>query len=176
MPWSPLVLRVQHSFPSSLRVYCTKECQAPAPLLSLFASGFAGICQYWYTGMMPPPSKKELRWVGSSKKDLMDLPREVVRALGFALETAQFGGMAENAKAMKGFGGASVIEICDKHNKQEFRAVYVVRFEEAIYVLHAFQKKSKAGIATPKRETDLIASRLRDAELIHKEYEDEKKN
>jgi phage-related protein len=73
------------------------------------------------------------------------------------------------AKPLKGFGGGSVVEIIADHEGDTWRAVYTVRFAEAVYVLHAFQKKSKRGIGTPKRDTDLIHHRLADAERLHQE-------
>ena len=106
---------------------------------------------------------KPIRWVGSSKEDLRQFPEEVRRRVGGALWDAQLGRNAPYAKPLKGFGGASVLEIVEDFDGDTFRAVYTVRFAGAIYVLHAFQKKSKRGIATPKTELNLIEQRLKRA-------------
>jgi phage-related protein len=106
---------------------------------------------------------KPVRWVASSKEDLREFPEDVRRRVGGALWDAQLGLKAPYAKPMKGFGGAGVLEIVDDFDGDTFRAVYTVRFAGAIYVLHAFQKKSKRGIATPKAELDLIEQRLKRA-------------
>ena len=107
---------------------------------------------------------KALGWVGSAKADLLAFPEDVVREIGHALFVAQIGGKHEDAKPLKGFGGASVLEIVEDHDGDTYRAVYAVRFAEAVYVLHAFQKKSKKGIATPAHEIDKIKVRLKRAE------------
>ena len=112
--------------------------------------------------------EKPLLWVGSSKKDLLRFPQAVREHLGVALGVAQFGGKHPGAKPWKGDGGG-VFEVVEDHRGDTFRAVYTVRFAAAVYVLHAFQKKSKTGIKTPKADQDLIASRLRDAEADYKE-------
>lgn len=114
----------------------------------------------------PPP--KPVRWAATSKKDLRNFPREVQAVIGRALLVAQFGFKAENAKPLKGLGGAGVLEIVEDHDGSTYRAVYTVKFQDAVYVLHVFQKKSKRGIATPKRELDLIRSRLKDAEADYR--------
>jgi phage-related protein len=103
---------------------------------------------------------KPLFWVGSSLKDLRSFPEEVKDAIGYALEVAQRGEKAGSAKPLKGFGGASALEIVADHDGNTWRAVYTVELAGIIYVLHAFQKKSKKGIATPKQELDLIKRRL----------------
>jgi phage-related protein len=110
---------------------------------------------------------KPLVWVRSSKDDLKKFPRTAQSHLGFALKVAQGGGKHPDAKPMKGFGGASVIEIVEDYDGDTYRAVYTVKFAEAIYVLHAFQKKSKSGIATSKRDLDLIEERLKRAKQLH---------
>jgi phage-related protein len=110
---------------------------------------------------------KPLVWVRSSKDDLKKFPRTAQSHLGFALKVAQSGGKHPDAKPMKGFGGASVVEIVEDYDGDTYRAVYTVRFAEAIYVLHAFQKKSKSGIATPKYDLDLIEDRLKHARQLH---------
>lgn len=88
--------------------------------------------------------------------------------MGHALHEVQRGGEPASAKALRGFGGRTVLEIVDDFQGGTFRAVYTVRFADVIYVLHAFQKKSKQGIATPNRDIELIKSRLRDAEELHR--------
>jgi phage-related protein len=108
-----------------------------------------------------PP--KPLRWVGSSKDDLRGFPEEVRRRVGGALWDAQRGFKAPFAKPLRGFGGAGVLEIVDDHDGDTYRAVYTVRFAGVVYVLHAFQKKSKRARATPKAELDLIKQRLKRA-------------
>jgi phage-related protein len=110
---------------------------------------------------------KELIWVGSSRKDMRDFPQAVRRTFGVALYAAQLGEMPPEAKPLKGFGGASVLELVEDYDRGTYRAVYTVRFAMRIYVLHAFQKKSKRGIATPKHEIDLLKLRLKVAERLY---------
>ena len=88
--------------------------------------------------------------------------------MGYALYEAQMGGKHLDAKPLKGFGGAGALEIVADHDGDTYRAVYTVRFADAVYALHAFQKKSKRGIATPKREMDRIRRRL---QLAQEHYE-----
>jgi phage-related protein len=107
-------------------------------------------------------------FVGSSRKDLLGFAPPVRRNIGHALHQVQSGDEPLSTKALKGFGGRTVLEIIDDFDGDTFRAVYTVRFADVVYVLHAFQKKSKKGIATPKREIELIKSRLRDAEELHR--------
>ncbi len=107
------------------------------------------------------PERKPLEWVGASKADLVKFPAPVRKEMGHALHLAQCGERPLNAKPMRGFGGAGVLEIVESHDGNAYRAVYTVKFARAVFVLHAFQKKSKHGIATPKAETELIAKRLR---------------
>ena len=116
-------------------------------------------------------SERPVIWVGSSRRDLRGFPREVRRELGQALYTAQQGETDPSAKPLKGFGGGSVLEIVVDEEGGTWRAAYTVRYREAIYVLHAFQKKSKRGIATPKKDIDLIRRRLAEAERLHGEKE-----
>jgi len=103
---------------------------------------------------------KPLRWVGRSLDELLGFPATVRREVGYALYVAQSGGRHPSAKPLKGFGGAGVVEIVEDHAGDTYRAVYTVRLSDAIYVLHAFQKKATRGIATPKREIELIKERL----------------
>jgi phage-related protein len=114
---------------------------------------------------------KPVRWVGSSRRDLKVFPRPVQREVGQALYAAQCGEEYPSVKALKGFGGRVVLEIVASHERETFRAVYTVRFQDAIYVLHAFHKKSKKGIATPQKEVELVKQRLAAAERDHRERE-----
>lgn len=120
-----------------------------------------------------PPNEIQLKpvhWVGSSKEDLSAFPHEVRRRVGSALWDAQIGQKAPFAKPLKGFGGAGVLEIVDDLDGDTFRTVYTVRFARAVYVLHAFQKKSKRGIATPKADFDLIRQRLKRAKQDYEQW------
>lgn len=119
---------------------------------------------------MTTPSIKPVVWIGSSRSHLASFPEAVKDAVGYALYIAQRGGKHADAKPLKGFGGAGVLEIVEDHAGDTYRAVYTVRFADRIYVLHAFQKKSKGGIATPKREIELIKSRLKRAEEEHAKW------
>jgi phage-related protein len=101
--------------------------------------------------------------MGASKADLKTFPAEVKDVMGYALDFAQQGKKHPDAKPLKGFGGAGVLEIADDYDGDTYRAVYTVKFAEAVYVLHCFQKKSKQGIATPKQDIDLIGRRLKRA-------------
>lgn len=120
-----------------------------------------------------PP--KPFRWVASSKRDLEGLPAAVGMRISTALTAAQMGSKAPYAKPLRGFGGASVLEIVADHRGDTYRAVYTVKFAEAVYVLHAFQKKSKHGIATPKAEMALIAKRLQRAEEDYRQWRQSRK-
>ncbi len=106
---------------------------------------------------------KPLHWVSSSLDDLRGLPEGVQDSFGYALHRAQEGTKHESAKPLHGFGGASVLEIVENFDGNTFRAVYTVKFAAAVYVLHAFQKKAKKGIATPTADMSLIHLRLRNA-------------
>lgn len=110
---------------------------------------------------------KPIYWVGSSRKDLAKLPGHVRRQCGFALYLAQLGMRAPHAKPLRGFGGASVLEIVVEHESNAFRAVYTVTFPQAVYVLHAFQKKSKLGHGTPRADIALVRQRLSAATEAH---------
>ena len=112
---------------------------------------------------------KPLYWVGSSKKDIKLMPDEVQDIFGYALYLAQIGKKHEDAKPLKGFGSANVLEVIEDWQGDSYRAVYTVRFTTAVFVLHVFQKKAKKGIETPKHEIDLIRERLKAAELAAKE-------
>jgi len=108
-------------------------------------------------------ASKPLLWVGSSREDLCEFPVEVRKAMGHALYLAQIGLKASDAKPLRGFGSAGVLEVMDDHDGDTYRAVYTVKFKGMVFVLHAFQKKSKKGIATPKSDLDLIKARLKTA-------------
>ena len=112
-------------------------------------------------------SIKPIIWMGSAKRDLRTFPEEVKDSMGFALFLAQQGGKHADAKPLRGFGSAGVLEIVEDHRGDAYRAVYTVRLAGRIYVLHAFQKKSKRRIETPKAEINLIKSRLKRAEEEH---------
>ena len=112
-------------------------------------------------------SQQPIVWVGSSHKDLRTFPSEVRRDIGFALYEAQLGGRHYNVKPLKGFPG--VMEIVSDYRTDTYRAVYAVKLGDEIYVLHVFQKKSKRGIATPKKELDIIRQRLQEATRIARE-------
>jgi len=115
------------------------------------------------------PSLKPLHWVGSSKRDLQALPAPVVDFFGYALYLAQTGKKHEQAKPLKGFGSAGVLEVVEDWDRGTYRAVYTVRFKAAVFVLHVFQKKSTHGTATPKADMDLIRERLKVAEQFARE-------
>ncbi len=112
---------------------------------------------------------KPVSWIGSSYKDFRAFPDPAQDAMGYALHRAQGGAKHESAKPLKGFGGAGVLEIVADDVGDTFRAVYTVKFATAIYVLHAFQKKSKVGIKTPTEDLDLIRRRLTAAEADYKD-------
>ena len=121
-----------------------------------------------------PDKEKPLEWIGSSHRDLMGLPTNVRRFFGYALSLAQAGDRHDAAKVLKGFGGAGVLEVVEDDADGTYRAVYTVKYEKAVFVLHCFQKKSKRGVATPKRDMDIIYARLKVAEVIAKGLQNEK--
>jgi phage-related protein len=110
--------------------------------------------------------EKPLEWIASSFKDLMALPPAVRRRFGYALSLAQMGDQDDAAKVLRGFSGAGVLEVVEDDAGGTYRAVYTVKFAEAVFVLHCFQKKSKSGIATPKPDMDIIRARLKVAEAL----------
>jgi phage-related protein len=120
--------------------------------------------------------RKPLVWVGSTRTDLTRLPAAVQRVLGYALHLAQIGEKHPDAKPLKGFGGAGVLEVVEDCDGSTYRAVYTVRLAERVYVLHAFQKKSKKGITTPNKELQIVRRRLREAEEIHAAWLKESKS
>ena len=105
-------------------------------------------------------SNKQVRWVGSSKKDLSSWPGRVCDTIGYALYLAQIGQKHPQSKPLQGFGGAGVLKVVEDFRGNAYRAVYTITFKHAVYVLHCFQKKSKKGIQTPMQEVDLIRQRL----------------
>ncbi len=117
--------------------------------------------------MTESPSIKPVVWIGNTKADLTSFPEDVKDAMGYALYIAQRGGKHADAKPLRGFGGAGILEIVENHVGDTYRAVYTVRLVGRIYVLHVFQKKSKSGIKTPKPEIELIKSRLKRADEEH---------
>ena len=116
------------------------------------------------------PQPKPVRWIGSSREDVRAFPEQVRLRVGGALWEAQLGRKAPWAKPLRGFGGAGVLEVVDDHDGDTYRAVHRVRFAGAVYVLHAFQKKSKSGIATPRHEIGLIEQRLKRAREDHEQW------
>ena len=104
---------------------------------------------------------KPLVWEGNSKGELLKFPRDVQRDIGHALYMAQCGEKYRLAKPLKGFGGAGVLEIIENHDGNTYRAVYTVKLEDAVYVLHIFQKKSKRGIRTPRRDMEIIKANFK---------------
>lgn len=110
--------------------------------------------------MPAPRTEKPLHWVGSSKKDLLALPADVVDDFGYALGVVQMGAMPPNAKAWKG-DGAGVLELVENHRGDTFRAIYTVRFAQAVYVLHCFQKKSPSGVRTAAGDIAKVGERLK---------------
>ena len=122
---------------------------------------------------MPPaeqPGPRPLVWIGDALETLQRFPEGVKDEIGFALFQAQNGKKHINAKPLTGFG-SGVLEVISDHRGDTFRAVYTVRLVGRVYVLHAFQKKSKTGIATPKTEIELIRRRLKRAIEIHESWE-----
>lgn len=113
---------------------------------------------------------KKLKWLASSKKDLAAMPAQVQNTFGYALYLAQIGEKHAQAKPLSGFDSAGVLEVVENDAGGTYRAVYTVRFQDAVYVLHCFQKKSRHGIATPKPDMDLIRARLKMAEKQAKEH------
>jgi phage-related protein len=116
----------------------------------------------------PVPGEKPLYWIGSSIKDIARFPPEVQRTVGFALSAAQFGGKHPSAKPWRG-EGPGVLEVVKDYDGDTYRAIYTVRFANAVYVLHAFQKKSPHGIATRKSDIALVKERLKVAQRDYEE-------
>lgn len=121
--------------------------------------------------MTPEPPLNPVIWVGTSRRDLREFPEPVQDH--YALFVAQQGGKHQDAKPLAGFGGAGVVEIVKDFRTDTFRAIYTVRLAGTVYVLHAFQKKSKTGRKTTKADIELITRRLREAERIAFERSEE---
>jgi phage-related protein len=111
--------------------------------------------------------EKPLFWIGSSLSDLLAFPEKVKDEIGAALSVAQFGGKHPSAKPWKG-AGAGVLEIVEDFRGDAYRGIYTVKFADAVYVLHAFQKKSPSGIKTPRKDVEIIGQRLK---LAKQDYE-----
>jgi phage-related protein len=122
--------------------------------------------------MLPNPKEKPLHWIGSSKKDLLKFPAEVIDDFGDALGAVQLGAMPPQVKPFKG-EGAGVLELVESHVGNAFRAVHTVRFAKAVYVLHCFQKKSPSGIRTAQSDIDLIHTRLKACQQHYEEHHDD---
>src|SRR5713101_694254 len=116
--------------------------------------------------MTDEPPLKPVIWVGTSLKELREFPAPVQDHMGYALYIAQRGGKHQDTKVLSGFGGAGVLEVIKDYRGDTFRAVYTLRYAGTVYVLHAFQKKSKTGRETPRRDVELIEKRVREAEKI----------
>lgn len=120
---------------------------------------------------MAPKQRKPVVWIGSSLKDLKAFPEPVRDTMGYALYLAQCGSKHADAKPLKGFSGAGVLEVVEDDDGNTYRAVYTVRFGSAVYVLHAFQKKSKTGIKTPASDMAVVKQRLKAAQDFDKKGE-----
>lgn len=125
------------------------------------------------THKMEGVSPKPVRWVGSSRDDLRRFPEEVRNRIGGALWEAQLGRKAPYAKPLKGFGGVGVLEVVEDFDGDTYRAVYTVHFVGVVYVLHAFEKKAKSGITTPRQEISLIKQRLQRAREDYDQWQSE---
>jgi phage-related protein len=122
---------------------------------------------------MPGPQDVDIKpvvWIGTSQRDLRKLPGDVQEVFGYALYLAQTGKKHLSTKPLKGFGGASVLEVVEDYRGDTYRAVYTVKFVEAVYVLHVFQKKATHGIATPRQEIELTRERLKRAQEYHESW------
>ena len=113
---------------------------------------------------------KPVFWVASGRKDLRKFPKAIRQTVGQALFDAQTGGKHPDAKPLKGFGGAGVLEVVENHEGNTYRAVYTVKLAGAVYVLHAFQKKARRSIKTPAGEVAKVKARLKEAEKHHAEW------
>ena len=115
---------------------------------------------------------KSVIWCASSRRDLSKFPDDVQDVMGYGIYQAQIGQKHPDAKPLSGFGGGGVREIIDCHDGDTYRCVYTVKFSDLVYVLHAFQKKSVKGIATPQIEIDLIKARLKQAEEHYRQWKE----
>ena len=115
------------------------------------------------------PASRPVEFIASAEDDLAAMPQPVKKIFGFAIFKAELGDKHPDAKPLKGFGGAGVLEVVEDHRGDTYRAVYTVKFKGVVYVLDAFQKKSKKGFATPKHDMDRIKARLKLAEQHYKD-------
>jgi len=115
-----------------------------------------------------PTAKKPVEFVGSAREDLRKLPKQVACVFGYAIYLAEYGKRHPDAKPLKGFGGAGVLEVVENYDGNTYRAVYTVKFEGVVYVLDAFQKKSKRGSELPKIDMERIKLRLKIAQEHYK--------
>ena len=113
---------------------------------------------------MNEKQEKPFRWIASALHDLKKFPEDVQDVMGYALDLAQHGQKHPDTKPLRVFSGAGVLEIVDDFDGDTYRAIYTVKFEGVIYLLHSFQKKSKHGIATPKQDIELVKKRLKIAQ------------
>ncbi|MBG1265249.1 type II toxin-antitoxin system RelE/ParE family toxin [Nostoc sp. WHI] len=113
---------------------------------------------------MSDTHQKPLKWIASALDDLKEFPEDVQDVMGYALDVAQHGGKHPDAKPLRGFSGGGVLEVVDDFDGDTYRAVYTVKFAGFVYLLHAFQKKSKHGIATSQQDIDLVKKRLKAAQ------------
>src|SRR3954451_2221746 len=156
------------SDPACGRQLCSRLLHKPPRTIPLALDTLAELCQNWHTMSTDdtePP--KPLFWIGSSLKDLKAFPSGVRQTAGFALWQAQRGRKHASAKVLKGFGGAGVLEVVEDDDGSTYRVVYTVKLARGVYVLHAFQKKSKSGIKTPPAEMETVRRRLKAAEEHH---------
>ncbi len=117
------------------------------------------------------PVMRPVVWLGNSRRNIQAFPPDARRIIGGELQLMQYGGMPKDAKPFRGIG-SGVIEIAIRHDGEAYRTVVALQFGGNIYVLHAYQKKSKKGIATPKQDVDLIKQRYKEAkELAEDEQE-----
>lgn len=121
------------------------------------------------------PLLRPVVWLGSSKKNIQDFPKGAQKLLGDELQLIQFGGMPKDVKPFKGIG-SGVLEIALRYASDAYRVVVAVQIGKRIYVLHAFQKKSKRGIETPRRDVELIRQRYAEAQELENEFEKKKTN
>ena len=147
----------------------------PSTAAPLGLSRSRGACRtYLFIHNQGTPEKEELpERIGSGYRGVMALPTDVRRFFGHALSLAQAGDRHDAAKVLEGFGSAGALEVVEDDARGTYRAVYAVKFEEAVFVLHCFQKKSKRGIATPKKDMDIIRAGLKVAEALAKELRNE---
>lgn len=123
---------------------------------------------------MAPQAPKPLFWMGTTRKNVRGFALGVRDVLGYGLYLAQMGGKHPDAKPLRGFRGSGVLEIVEDHDGDTYRGVYTVKLAGAVYVLHAFQKKSKKGSATPKRDIDVVKERLKQARKHHAEWNEQR--